>query len=126
MVYGIVYWLGGLALARSGHGPRGMAGGGLAWFVVGAAFVVVFPWLLLRARVWVDRWILSRRDFARLLTVLVAFRAIEVARLALATKAETVSIAGVGVPMRAGAWALWLITVLAVVMLARAAWSREP
>ena len=28
VVYGVVYWLGGLALARSGLGPRGMERGG--------------------------------------------------------------------------------------------------
>ncbi|HSE96346.1 MAG TPA: hypothetical protein VLD61_10660 [Methylomirabilota bacterium] len=124
--YGVVYWLGGLVLARSGLGPRGMERGGLAWFIVGALFVVVFPWLLARQRVWVDRWVLSRRDFARILTVLVALRAVEVARIAGSPRTETVSVLGLAVSMSVGAWAFALITGVTAVMLARAAWAREP
>jgi hypothetical protein len=124
--YGVVYWLGGLALASGGLGPRGMERGGAAWFVVGALFVVVFPWLLRRERGWFDRWVLSRRDFARVLALLVGVRAIEVARIAWAPRAETVSVLGLDVSIRAGAWAFCLLTVITAVMLARAAWSREP
>ena len=124
--YGVVYWLGGLALASSGLGPRGMERGGMAWFVVGALFVVVFPWLLLHERGWFDRWVLSRRDFARVLTVLVALRAVVVARIARAPRAETVSVLGLDVSMRAGAWVFCLLTVVTAAMLARAAWSRDP
>jgi hypothetical protein len=123
--YGVLYWVGGLVLARSGLGPRGMERGGLAWFVVGALFVVVFPWLLARERAWVDRWLLSRRDFARILTVLVALRAVEVARIAWAPRTTTVSVLGLGVPMSVGAWAFVLITGVTAVMLARAAWARD-
>jgi hypothetical protein len=126
VAYGVVYWLGGLVLARSGLGPRGMERGGAAWFVVGALFVVVFPWLLIAERGWFARWILSRRDFARVLTLLVAARAIEMMRLARMPRAETVSVLGLDVSMRAGAWAFCLLTVVTAVMLARAAWSREP
>jgi hypothetical protein len=124
--YGVVYWLGGLVLARSGLGPRGMERGGLAWFVVGALFIVVFPWVLAREREWVDRWVLSRRDFARIITVLVALRAVEVARVARAPRSETVPVLGLAVPMSVGAWAFVLVTALTAVMLARAAWAREP
>ena len=124
--YGVVYWLGGLALAAGGLGPRGMERGGAAWFVVGALFVVVFPWLLVRERGWFDRWILSRRDFARVLTLLVVIRAIEVARITWAPRAETVPILGLDVPMRAGAGAFCVLTLATAAMLARAAWSREP
>src|SRR5262249_59516865 len=74
--YGVLYWLGGLALMQAGIGPRGMTPGGAAWFLVGALLVVVFPWLLMRARPWFERWVLSRRDFARILTLLVAPRAV--------------------------------------------------
>lgn len=125
VAYGVVYWLGGLALAQSGLGPRGMERGGAAWFVVGALFVIVIPWLLVEERGWLDRWLLSRRDFARILTLLVAIRAIEVARIAWAPRAETVPVLGLDVPMRAGAWAFCLLTIFTAVMLARAAWSRE-
>jgi hypothetical protein len=124
--YGVVYWLGGLALAAGGLGPRGMERGGAAWFVVGALFVVVFPWLLVRERGWFDRWILSRRDFARVLTLLVVIRAIEVARITWAPRAETVPILGLDVSMRVGAGAFCVLTLATAAMLARAAWSREP
>jgi len=124
--YGVVYWLGGLALAAAGLGPRGMERGGAAWFVVGALFVVVFPWLLVRERGWFDRWILSRRDFARVLTLLVVIRAIEVARIARAPRGETVSVLGLDVSMRVGAGAFCVLTLATAAMLARAAWSREP
>jgi hypothetical protein len=126
VAYGVAYWLGGLVLASGGFGPRGMERGGMAWFVVGALFVIVFPWLLVRERRWFDRWILSRRDFARVLTVLVAIRAIEVARIAWMPRAETVSVLGVDVSMRVGAWVFCLLTAVTAVMLARPAWSREP
>ena len=124
VAYGVVYWLGGLALATAGLGPRGMQRGGTAWFIVGALFVVVIPWLLLRERRWFDRWILSRRDFARVLTVLVALRAVEVARIAWTPRADAVSVLGVDVSMRAGAWGFCLLTVVTALVLARAAWSR--
>jgi hypothetical protein len=126
VAYGVVYWLGGLALATAGLGPRGMGRGGTAWFIVGALFVVIIPWLLLRERGWFNRWILSRRDFARVLTLLVALRAIEVARIARTPRAETVSVLALDVPMRLGAWAFCLLTIATAAMLARAAWSREP
>jgi hypothetical protein len=124
--YGVVYWLGGLALAIHGLGPRGMERGGGAWFVVGALFVAVVPWLLIKERAWFARWILSRRDFARVLTLLVGIRAIEVARIAWAPRAGTVSVLGLNVPVRVGAGAFCLLTLATAVMLARAAWTREP
>jgi hypothetical protein len=125
LAYGVLYWLGGLILAASGLGPRGMERGGLAWFVVGALFVVVFPWLLLHERPWFDRWVLSRRDFSRILALLVVFRAIEVARIARAPKVETLSVGGVTVPVRVGAWVFVVIAAATAVWLARAAWARE-
>jgi hypothetical protein len=126
IAYGVVYWLGGLALAQSGLGPRGMERGGAAWFVVGALFVVVFPWILVAERGWITRWILSRRDFARILTLLVAIRAVEVARIARMPRAETIGVLGLDVPVRAGAWVFCLLTIFTAVLLARAAWSRQP
>jgi hypothetical protein len=119
VVYGVVYWLGGLALAQSGRGPRGMERGRWAWFIIGGLFVVIFPWLL--ARAW--RW---RRAFAGLLAVLVAYRALEVARIAWRSSGETVAVAGVAVSMQAGAWAFCLLAVVTALMLARAASGRQP
>jgi hypothetical protein len=115
--YGVVYWLGGLALATAGRGPRGMERGRWAWFVAGALFVVIFPWLLTRA--W--RW---RRAFAVVLAVLVAYRAFEVARIAARAGGETVHVLGLDISVAAGAWAFCVLALLTALMLARAAWSR--
>ena len=96
-----------------------MERGRWAWFVAGALFVVVFPWLL--AREW--RW---RRAFAGVLTLLVAYRAVEVARIAARSRGDTVSALGLDVPTQVGAWAFCLLAVGTAAMLARAAWSRKP
>ena len=56
----------------------------------------------------------------------VALRAVEVARVARAPRSETVPVLGLAVPMSVGAWAFVLVTALTAVMLARAAWAREP
>ncbi len=117
-VYGVVYWLGGLALTTAGLGPRGMERGRWAWFVVGALFVLIIPWVLTRP--W--RW---RRAFAAVLALLVAYRAFEVARIAGAPRADTVPVLGVDVPFRLGAWAFSLLTLVTAVMLVRASWSRD-
>jgi hypothetical protein len=125
VVYGVVYWLGGLVLATAGFGPRGMERGGRAWFAAGALFVVVIPWLLVRERGWFARWVLSRRDFARVLTLLVVLRAVEVGRIAWRSSALTVAALGVEVPMSVGAWVFCLLTVVTALMLGRAAWGRD-
>ena len=124
--YGVVYWLGGLALMAAGIGPRGMERGGAAWLIVGALVVLVFPWLLARERPWFDRWLLSRRDFARVLTLLISLRAAEVARIAWAPKVEVVTVLGITLPMAHGAWTFFVLTVVTAVLMARAAWGREP
>jgi hypothetical protein len=117
-LYGVVYWLGGLALAAAGLGPRGMERGRWAWFVIGALFVLIIPWVLTR------QWRL-RRAFAAVLALLVAYRAFEVARIAGAPRAETVPVLGVDVPFRMGAWAFCFLTLVTAVMLVRASWSRD-
>ena len=116
-VYGVLYWLGGLYLAT-----RGLAvGRGIFWFVLGALFVVVFPWLIARG---------SRGSgylwFARILSLLVAFRAFEVGQVMLAPRIPTVPLPGdAEIPMRLGAGLFFLITLATAAMLARAAWGRR-
>jgi hypothetical protein len=123
--YGVVYWLGGLILAVAGVGPRpGTPGAVVGLFVAAAALVVLIPWLLHAERPWFDRWILGRRDFARILTLAVGYRAWEVSRIARAPQMEIVSVGGFAIPMRLGAWAFFLVTLAMVVFLARAGWSR--
>jgi hypothetical protein len=122
--YGLVYWVGGLVLQAQGFGPRGMERSGAAWFVVGALFVLVFPWLLAREWPLFDRFVLSRRDFARLLALLVALRAWEVSRIARTATGQVTVAPGVEVAMGTGAWAFFAVTVGAAFMVSRAAWSR--
>jgi hypothetical protein len=130
VVYGIIYWVGGLVLALAGLGPRpsdNPAGQGLivGLFVLGGALVVVIPWLLVRERPRFERWVLSRRDFARLVTLSVALRAVEVGRIAWRPSVELISVGGFAIPMRLGAIAFFVVTVAMVVLLARAAWTRD-
>ncbi len=116
-VYGVVYWFGGLYLAA-----RGVAvGRGSLWFVLGALFIAVFPWLIARgARGRGYLW------FCRILTLLVAYRAFEVGRIALAPRFRSVPLPGGGeLPMNLGAGMFFLITLATMAMLARAAWSRR-
>src|SRR5919204_3895479 len=76
LVYGLTYWIGGVYLALHGVGVRGSAASaGLFWIAVGAVLVGLVPYLLGRPRAWFERWIVSRRDFARIVVVLMALRA---------------------------------------------------
>ena len=126
-VYGVIYWFGGLYLQMQGLGPRRYV---FVWFILGGVFVLLFPYLLGRDVPWFDRWVLSRRDFARVLTLLVFFRAFEVGRIVFrgSVTAAMPSIGGGIFPTRAGAWAFFFITLVTGMVLARAAWasSRSP
>jgi len=116
-VYGVLYWLGGLYMATRGL----TVGRGIFWFVLGALFIVVFPWLIARgARGSGYLW------FTRILTFLVAFRAFGVGQVMLAPKIPTVPLPGdAEVPMRLGAGIFFLLTLATMAMLARAAWGRR-
>jgi hypothetical protein len=127
-IYGVIYWIGGFYLVLHGVGVRGgrVMQAGVAWLVLGLVFIVVIPYLLAQRRAWFERWILARRDFARVLTALMAWRAWEV--LKIATQAETASVSapwGGEVTFRAGAIVFLLVTVAALVLVGRAAWARE-
>ena len=123
--YGIVYWLTALYLELAVFPVRGRP---LVWFGVGALIAVGVPPLLYRRRRWFERWVLSRRDCTRILAVLVAIRALYVARLALVGAESTRMPAfGGGVPPSPlGAWLMALVAALTATMLARAAWQGEP
>ena len=129
-VYGIVYWIGGAYLAWHGVGVRGSSAmqAGVVWIVLGLALVIVIPYLLARPRAWFERWILSRRDFARILSLLMAFRAWEVLKRALRPESATLAAPWSGViSFRAGAWVFFVVTVAAIVFVARAGWGdRSP
>jgi hypothetical protein len=101
---------------------RGLTvGRGISWFVLGALFIVVFPWLIARgARGSGYLW------FARILSLLVAFRAFGIGQVILTPKIPTVPLPGdAEIPMRLGASLFFFLTLATTAMLARASWSRR-
>jgi hypothetical protein len=128
LTYGVVYWIGGVYLAAHGVGVRGerMMQPGMVWIVLGLVFVVAIPYLLARRRAWFERWILSRRDFARILTIFMALRAWHVLRVVLRPETAAVSAPWGGeITFRAGALVFLLVTAIALLLIGRAAWSQE-
>lgn len=125
LVYGVVYLVGGLYLVAQGVGARGSRqAAGLEWAVIGLVILVAIPYLLRRPRPWFERWVLSRRDFARILAVLMAVRAWAVLRVALRPETATVAAPwGGDVSFRAGAAVFFVVTVVALGFVARAAWA---
>jgi len=127
LVYGIVYWVGGVWLAFQGVGVRGeLAGRGIMWIVLGLVFVVGIPYLLRRPRPWFERWILGRRDFARILTLFMVVRAWAVLRVVLRPETATVAAPWGGeITFRAGAAVFFIVTIVAALFVAVAAWSTD-
>jgi hypothetical protein len=128
-VYGVLYWVGGVYLAWHGVGVRAgpaVAWRGLAWILAGLVLVVLVPFLLRRRRAWFERWLLSRRDFARILAVLMAVRAIEVARIALRSGGGAVPAPWSGtISFQVGAALFFTVTVTALIFVVLAAWGAE-
>jgi hypothetical protein len=124
LVYGVIYWVTALYLQLTVFPARGPL---LLWFGLGALLAVGVPWLLWSRRPWFERWALSRRDLTRILAVLVALRALAVARIALGgAESMRMPTMGGGVPMNpAGAWVMALVALVTAAMLARAAWATE-
>jgi hypothetical protein len=115
--YGVLYMAGAVYLKSQGIGPRG---GGPIWFILGALFILVFPWIISRgARGAGYLW------FTRLLTFLVAYRAFEVGRIALRGGPAMPAVVGGVFPSQIGAWLFFFITLVTMIMLARAAWSKS-
>jgi hypothetical protein len=127
--YGIVYWIGAAYAAFHGIGVR--AEGridlrGITWVILGLVFVIVIPYLLRRRRAWFERWILSRRDFARLISLSMAWRAIEVGTRALREQSASLPAPWGGeVSFRVAYAVFFVVTVVALAYVARAAWSEE-
>ncbi|HVG76665.1 MAG: hypothetical protein ABW216_21675 [Candidatus Rokuibacteriota bacterium] len=123
-VYGVIYLLGGLWLWEHDVG-RGF-GSSVLWILAGASLVVLIPFLLRRPRPGFERWILSRRDFARLVVLFMSLRVVAVARVVF--RAETATVAapwGGLVSYRLGGLIFLVVTLVALVLVARAAWSEE-
>ena len=128
LVYGVIYWIGGVYLASQGVGVRGgrMLQPGVVWIVLGLVFVAAIPYLLAHRRAWFERWILSRRDFARILAAFMALRAWHVLRVAVRPDTASVSTPwGSEMTFRAGAIVFVVVTVAALALVARAAWAEK-
>ena len=128
LTYGVIYWIGGFYLAMHGIGVRGgrPMQSGVVWLVVGLVFILVIPYLLARRRAWFERWILSRRDFARVLTAFMAWRAWHVLKVAI--RPETAGVPapwGGEITFRVGAIVFLVVTVAALVLVGRAAWAKD-
>ena len=123
-IYGVVYLLGGLWLWLHDVG-RGFAWS-VVWILGGASLVVLIPFLLRRPRPWFERWILSRRDFARLVVLFMVLRVLAVGRVVFRGETATVA-APWGGPMsyRLGGMVFLVVTLVALVLVARAAWDEE-
>lgn len=129
LAYGVVYWVGGVYMLYQGvgrtPGPRG-TGEAFGWVVVGLLLVFGIPFLLRRPRRWFERWILSRRDFARILAVFMAVRAWYVLKVALRPETPTIPAPWGGViTFRTGAAVFFLVTLGALALIVRAGWSSE-
>ena len=123
-VYGIVYLVGGVWLWLHDVG-RAFAGS-WAFILGGATLVVLIPFLLRRPRPWFERWILSRRDFARIVVLSMVLRVVAVARVVVRSEAATVVTPWGGqISYRLGGVVFLIVTVVALVLVARAAWSEE-
>jgi len=124
LVYGIVYWIGGVYLLLHGVGVgdsgRGRA---IASVVLGTMFLIFVPMLLARPRPWFERHVLSRRNFARVLTVFLLVRAYKVGQVAFRSETATVAAPWGGeITYRAGAAVFLVVLIAALVLIARAAW----
>ena len=123
-VYGLVYLVGGFWLWLHDVG-RGSVWS-VVWILLGATLVVLIPFLLRRPRAWFERWILSRRDFARIVVLFMAFRVLAVAHVVFRSETATVAAPWGGlVSFRLGGAVFMIVTLVALVLVARAAWDEE-
>ena len=108
-------------------GREGARGGTLAfWAIAGLVPMLVIPYLLAARRRWFERWVLSRRDFARVVAVFLAFRAWKVAWVAIHGDGATVAAPWGGVvSFQVGAAVFLIVTVAALAAVTRAGWARE-
>jgi hypothetical protein len=124
LVYGVVYWLGGLWLWIHDVGRGSLWS--VVWILVGAVLVVLIPFLLRRRRPWFERWILSRRDFARIVAVFMFVRVLAVARVVFRSDSASVPAPWGGViTYQLGGAVFLVVTIAALALVARAAWAEE-
>ncbi len=129
LVYGLVYWVGGLYLVSQGVGVAGGRGGNtgssvVAWGLMGLVPLVVIPLLLWRPWSRLGGWV-SRRSFAWLLALFLALRVWAVARSAVRGGGSVAAPWGGEVTFRPGAIVFLMVTLLALIFVTRAAWHRD-
>jgi len=124
LVYGVVYWLGGAWLWLHDVG-RGSAWS-VVWILLGAGLVVLVPYLLRRRRPGFERWVLTRRDFARLVSLFMFFRVLAVLRVVIREHSAVVAAPWGGlVSYRAGGIVFLVVTAIALALIVRAAWAAD-
>jgi hypothetical protein len=130
VVYGIFYWVGGLYLVSQGVGVAGgRAGGGtaasmIAWGLLGLVPLVAIPALLWWPWSWLGGWV-SRRAFAWLVALLLALRAWKVGEIAARGGGSVPAPWGGEISFQAGASVFLVVTLMALALVARAAWPRR-
>ncbi len=131
LLYGIAYWIGGLYLLSQGVGVMGSTEGRRLgtmafWAVAGLVPLLGIPYLLQSRRGWFERWVFSRRDFARVVSLFLAFRAWKIGQVVVPGHGGSVPAPWGGtISFRVGAVMFLVITVSALAAVARAAWAHE-
>ena len=129
--YGIVYYVGGLYILWHGVGVmgamEGRRGNTLAfWALAGLVPLLGVPYLLHARRWWFERWVFTRRDFARVVAVFLAFRAWRVAQVVHHHHGASVPAPWGGtITFQVGAAIFLIITIGALAAVLRAAWGRD-
>ena len=95
------------------------------WGLVGLVPLVVIPLLLWWPWSWLGGWI-SRRSFAWLVALLLALRAWKVGEVAVRGSATVAAPWGGEISFRLGAMVFLVVTAVALVLVARAAWLQRP
>jgi hypothetical protein len=130
LVYGVCYYVGGLYLLWHGVGVMGaMEGRRLTtlgfWAIAGLVPMLLIPYLIARRRDWFERWIVSRRDFTRIVALFLAFRAYKIGQVVVHHHGGSVPAPwGGSITFQVGAAVFFVVTVGALIVVARAAWAR--
>jgi len=128
LVYGVVYWLGGMWLLSQGVGVMGgRTGAGTTaslarWGLIGAVPLILIPLLLSRRWSWLRGAAgVARRAFAALIVLLLALRAWKVGAVALHGDGASIAAPwGGAMTFQAGAAIFLVVTLAALVAVARA------
>jgi hypothetical protein len=131
LVYGVVYYVGGLYLLWHGVGVAGSLEGRrvgtlLFWALAGLVPMLLIPYLIHARHAWFERWVLSRRDFTRIVALFLTFRAYKIGQVFRHHHGGSVPAPwGGSITFQVGAAIFFVITVGALIAVARAAWARE-